>query len=90
MQVSSGFPMYNYQPLLALNPGCFNYQVPIISKSDSLIKRQYQQAFDASIELLDTQMRPTKRPRVSAKVKKADENYLSAAAIVDPISLSIK
>jgi hypothetical protein len=82
--------MYYQQPLLALNPGCFNYQAPIIPKSDSLIKRQYQQAFDASIELLDTQMRPTKKLKVSAKVKKADENCLSAAAIVDPISLSTK
>ncbi len=82
--------MYYHQPLLALNPAGFNYQAPIIPKSDSLIKRQYQQAFDASIELLDTQMRPTKRPKVSAKVKKADENCLSAAAIVDPISLSTK
>ena len=82
--------MYYQKPLFALNPGCFNYQAPIIPKSDCLIKRQYQQAFDASIGLLDTQMRPTKRPKVSAKVKKADENCLSAAAIVDPISLSIK
>ncbi len=82
--------MYNYQPLLALNPGCFNYQVPIIPKSEGTNKRQYQQAFDPSIELLDTQMRPIKRPKVSAKVKKADENCLSAAAIVDPISLSTK
>ncbi len=77
--------MFNYQPLLALNPGCFNYQVPIIPKSEGLIKRQYQHAFDASMELLDTQMRPTKRPKVSAKAKKADENCLSAAAIVDPL-----
>ncbi len=82
--------MYNYQPLFALNLECFNYQVPIIPKFDSLIKRQYQQAFDASIDLLDTQMRPSKKLKVSAKVKKTDENCLSAAAIVDPISLSTK
>ena len=82
--------MYYQQPLFALNPGCFNYQAPIIPKSDCLIKRQYQQAFDASIELLDTQMRPTKKPKVTAKAKKADENCLSAEAIVDPVSLSTK
>jgi len=82
--------MYYQQPLLVLNPGYFNYQAPLNPKSDCNIKRQYQQAFDASIELLDDHMRPTKKPKVSAKVKKADENCLSAAAIVDPISLSTK
>ena len=74
--------------MLALNPSAFNYQVPSITKSDGLIKRQYQHAFDASTGLLDTQMRPSKRPKVSAKAKKADENCLSAAAIVDPLSVS--
>jgi hypothetical protein len=80
--------MFYNLPLVGINPGYFNYQMPIIPKSDCLIKRQYQQAFDASTELLDTQMRPTKKPKVSTKVKKVDENSLSAAAIVDPISLS--
>jgi hypothetical protein len=46
--------MYQHQPLLALNPGYLNYQAPIILKSDSTIKRQYHQAFEASIELLDS------------------------------------
>ena len=35
-------------------------------------------------------MRPIKRPKVSAKAKKADENSLSAAAIVDPFFKSNK
>jgi hypothetical protein len=35
-------------------------------------------------------MRPSKRPKVAVKAKKADENSLSAAAIVDPISISSK
>ena len=35
-------------------------------------------------------MRPNKKVKVSAKGKKADGNCLSAAAIVDAISLSTK
>ena len=75
---------------MTLNPGYFTNQVPIIPKSDGTFKRQYQQAFEPSIELLETQMRPTKRPKVSTKAKKANENSLSAAAILDSISLSTK
>lgn len=80
--------MYYHPALLALNPAVFSNQAPIIAKSSGTSLNQHLPAFQQPLELLEHMLRPIKRQKVSAKAKTADENCLSAAAIVDPISLS--
>jgi hypothetical protein len=49
---------------------------------------QHPPTFLQPLEVLESKHRPIKRQKVSGKAKKADENLLSAAAIVAPISQS--
>ena len=51
---------------------------------------QHQLIFCDPLEVLETKHRPIKRQKVTSKVKRKDENSLSAAAIVDAISLATK
>jgi hypothetical protein len=80
--------MYYHPALLALNPAVFSNQAPIIAKSSGTSLKQHLPAFQQPLEVLEPMLRPVKRQKVSAKAKTADENCLSAAAIVDPVSLS--